>query len=137
MIVICPGTATFSRIITFGYKERPFSGWRKWLIDVHYKGMNILVLIVCFMFIKLVELDDYDYSEWLGPNYKDKQVLPEKVATHIGAPHSCWLDDTVTLAFENHSFCTKKEGENVPVLSGILHGNQSFFIDRTSGEKAV
>ena len=123
MIVICPGTATFSRIITYGYKERPFTGWRKWLIDVHYKAMNLLVLIVHFMFVTLEELNDYDYSEWLGPGYKEKQVLPDKVVTHIGAPHSHWCDDTVTLKFENHTFCVKAEGENVPVLSGILHGN--------------
>ena len=105
--MIAPGSATFVRIITFGYNERPFTGWRKWIIDVHYKAMNIWELINQIMFLKFEELDDYDYSEWLGPKYREEQVLPEKIATHIGAPHSCWLDDTVTLAFENHSFGTK------------------------------
>ena len=45
MIMIAPGSATFVRIITFGYNERPFTGWRKWIIDVHYKAMNIWELI--------------------------------------------------------------------------------------------
>ena len=136
-IIIAPGTAAVSRLLTIGYKERPFKGWRKWLIDVQFKGMNILVLVVTKTIVSLEEIDDFDYSEWLGPGYKEKQVLPAQIATHVGAPHSCWLDTTVTLVFENHTFCVKKEGENVPVLSGILHGNQSFFIDRTSGDVAV
>ena len=123
LFIIAPGTAAVSRIITLGNTKRPYTGWRKWLLDVHFKGMNIFILLVQQMFIKFEELDDIDYSEWLGPGYKEKQVLPQKIATHIGAPHSVWLDTTVTLAFENHSFCTKKEAENVPVFSGILHGN--------------
>ena len=41
MIVIAPGSATLVRILTFGYKERPFKGWRKWLIDVQYKDYRI------------------------------------------------------------------------------------------------
>ena len=86
---------------------------------------------------KIVDADDFDYSEWLGPGYKDKQELPLKVSTHIGAPHSCWLDDTVTQTVENHAFCVKAEGEKVPILYGILLGMQAFYIDRTSGEEAV
>ena len=35
------------------------------------------------------------------------------------------------------AFCVKAEGENVPVLGGILLGMQAFFIDRTSGDLAV
>ena len=107
------------------------------LIDVNFKAMNFFVLLAVKCTCSLEEKDDYDYTEWLGPGYKEKQVLPAKVATHIGAPHSSWLDDTVTLIFETHTFCVKHEAENLPVLSGILHGNQSFYIDRTSGDVAV
>lgn len=35
-IMVCPGTATFSNIVLFGYSQRPVLGWRKPLLDVHY-----------------------------------------------------------------------------------------------------
>ena len=66
-------------------------------------------MIVYKMRVKKIELTDYDYSPWLGPNYKENQVLPEKVATHIAAPHSSVLDNTLTQCIENHAFCIKAE----------------------------
>lgn len=80
----CP--ATVNRTLFFGIKERPVIGWRKWLVDVNFKAMNYLILALGFIKIQVIE-DDYDYSEWLGPDYKEKQELPIKVSTHIGAPH--------------------------------------------------
>ena len=55
-----------------GYKERPFKGWRKWLIDVVFKGNNILIQISVKTVVYFEAMDDFDYSEWLGPGYKEK-----------------------------------------------------------------
>ena len=86
------------------------------------------------MLMQHVHLDEFDYSEWLGPDYKEKQELPNKVSTIIVAPHSCWMDTIVPGGVYMPAFCVKKEGEKVPVLYGILLGAQAFYIDRTSGD---
>ena len=88
------------------------------------------------MTVKKVRLD-YDYSEWLGPGYKEKQELPAKAGTLIVAPHTCWMDTIVPGGIYRPAFCVKAEGEKVPVLYGILLGMQAFYIDRTSGDAAV
>ena len=73
-----------------------------------------------WIWVTKVDLDDFDYSEWLGPGYKEKQELPVKIATHIGAPHACWLDVTLMQYIENHAFCAKKEAEKAPLLKDII-----------------
>ena len=90
-----------------------------------------------WMWVSVEDRCDYDYSEWLGPGYKEKQKLPLKVSTHIGAPHACWLDDTLMQFIENHAFAVKDEAQKVPLLADILKGMQVFYIDRTSGDAAV
>ena len=82
-------------------------------------------------------MSDYDYSPWLGPDYKEKQVLPVKVATHIAAPHSSYLDSTLTQYVENHAFCIKREAEKAFLLKDILGPMQVFYIDRSAGDEAV
>ena len=44
-ILTCPGSAVCSNIVLFGHKTRPVIGWRKIMIDVHYKGMQYLIFI--------------------------------------------------------------------------------------------
>merc|ERR1711920_605542 len=87
--------------------------------------------------MKKVNLKDFDYTEWLGPGYKEKQELPKKVSTCLIAPHVCWMDTIIPGGIHQPAFCVKEEGKNVPILCGILLGMQAFFIDRTSGEVAV
>ena len=86
---------------------------------------------------KTVRLNDFDYSHWLGPDYKEKQVLPGRTSTLVQAPHITYMDTIVIGGEFRPANCVKKEGEKVPVLYGILLGMQSFYIDRTSGDVAV
>ena len=104
-----PGSAIFGKFILFGYTQRPIVGWRKNWIDVHNRSCNYFYHIALSLYVTKIDLDDYDYTEWLGPGYKEKQELPNKIATHIGAPHACWLDDSLMQYFENHAFCVKAE----------------------------
>ena len=71
-IMVCPGTATFSNIVLFGYKQRPILGWRKPLLDVHYQAMQYILFVIHFMRVSHIVDKDFDYTEWLGPGYKEK-----------------------------------------------------------------
>ena len=57
------------------------------------------------------------------------------MATHIAAPHSSYLDSTLTQYVENHAFCIKREAEKA--LKHILGPMQVFYIDRSAGDEAV
>ena len=104
------GTAPLSKFIWLnGYNERPILGWRKKWIDVHNRSCNYFFMIAVNMRVKMVDRNDFDYSPWLGPKYKENQKLPIKVATHIAAPHASYLDTTLTQYVENHAFCSKAE----------------------------
>ena len=120
--MIGPSTAIGSNIILFGYNERPIVGWRKFMIDVYYKSMHYAIAVTHLMVMFKEDLDDYDYSEWLGPNYKETQELPQKVSTIIIAPHTCWIETIICGGIHQPAFCVKKEGEKVPVLRGIMYG---------------
>ena len=94
-------------------------------------------MIALNMRVKMIDRSDYDYSTWLGPNYKENQKLPIKVATHIAAPHASYLDNTLTQYVENHAFCIKAETEKVPLIRDILGPMQVFYIDRNAGDEVV
>ena len=126
-----------ARICLLGYKQRPILGWRKWVIDAHCKAINHILHILIQAWVTKIDIDDFDYTEWLGPGYKETQVLPSKVATHIGAPHVSSFDDTLQQFIENHAFCIKVEAKKVPFLSSILEQMQVFYISRNAGEDAV
>ncbi len=90
-----------------------------------------------FAWINTDYLEDYGYTEWLGPGYKEKQVLPLKVSTWIGAPHSSWLDTAMPQYVEDHAFAVKKETKQVPLLRDMFSQMQCIYIDRTAGQEAV
>ena len=99
--------------------------------------MQYILFFVHFMKVSHIVNKEFDYTEWLGPGYKESQKLPAKSGTIIVSPHSCWMDTIVIGGVFRPAFCVKAEGAKVPVLCGILLGMQAFFIDRTSGDVAV
>ena len=131
------GGILFSKVILAGYKERPIIGWRKWVVDVHSKYLNHLMHLCVNAWIVRIDLDDFDYSPWLGKGYKESQELPKKTATYIGAPHASWMDDTLQQIFEQHAFCIKAEAKKVPGVADLVAVMQPFYIDRKAGDDAV
>ena len=132
--LITPYTALCGKLFTIGLPDdaRPIVGWRKFWIDVTYKSGYLTVLVIHLMWQFDVELD-YDYTEWLGPDYKNKQQLPKAVSMIIIAPHTTWPDTIIPGGVHNPCFCVKAESASVPVLAGILKGQQGFYIDRSDG----
>ena len=70
--LMMPGSALFGKFILFRYPQRPIIGWRKNWIDVHNKSCNYFFQLCLNMYVTKIDLDDFDYSEWLGPDYKEK-----------------------------------------------------------------
>ena len=99
--------------------------------------MQYILFLVHFMRVSHIVNKKFDYTEWLGPGYKESQKLPAKIGSIIVAPHICWMDTIVIGGVFRPAFCVKADGAKVPVLFGILLGMQAFYIDRTSGDLAV
>ena len=65
--------ALIIKILCFGhdFKKGPVPpGFRKWIIGWMIWGMSSLCLLCCGLHTSCNEID-VDYSEYLGPNYKD------------------------------------------------------------------
>ena len=120
LFIMLPGSAVLGKIVLFGYKQRPLVGWRKYWADIHYQCCGWFFHVTLNVKVDRISADDFDYTEWLGPGYKEKQELPKKVSTHIGAPHACWLDTVIMQYFENHAFAVKAEAGKVAIIRAFL-----------------
>ena len=76
-------TAIFLKLINIGYVfgEKPLEGWRKIIITIAYKICCGLTLLTAGATWKLIDCD-FDYSEFLGKDYKKTQKLPEKASMY-------------------------------------------------------
>jgi lysophosphatidylcholine acyltransferase/lyso-PAF acetyltransferase len=80
------------------------------------------------------EVIEFDYSEYLGPDYKTKQVKPKIVPTII-CNHLSMLDSDVIIRLINPSFTPSAEFKNVPIAGILLKANDSIFIPRGGNEE--
>lgn len=78
----------YSWFIRLGHdNDKPLTGIRKWLIQTYFAFTTRTVMMMYLIKLDYVWLDNYDYSYYLGPDYKQTQKLPKKVSTIIAAPH--------------------------------------------------
>jgi 1-acyl-sn-glycerol-3-phosphate acyltransferase len=61
---------------------------------------------------------DYDYTPYLGPNYKETQKEPAHVSTFC-PNHSSWLDIPVMISKFKPAFAAKKALRKIPVFGLI------------------
>jgi hypothetical protein len=61
---------------------------------------------------------DYDYSAYLGPNYKQTQIKPIHLSTYIGN-HCGWLEILIMIYHYGTAFASKKALRKVPVFGLI------------------
>ena len=71
LIIMVPGTAILGQIILIGLKS-PFMGWRKIWADVNMYACNKFFELAIGLSVTKKEIE-FDYTEWLGPGYKEKQ----------------------------------------------------------------
>lgn len=77
---------------------------------------------------------DFDYSEYLGPNYKESTPLPKKVSTLV-CNHSTWVDTTMLFQYFRHSFVSKKSVINAPVMGIVGQAMGCVFIPRGASQE--
>ena len=72
---------------------------------------------------------DYDYTKYLGPDYKSKYRPIERVPTMVGN-HVSWLDSMVTTKYYELAFTLKSEMRNFPLFGTLAKVVDSIFISR-------
>jgi 1-acyl-sn-glycerol-3-phosphate acyltransferase len=94
-------------MIGYTYSEDvPVTGCRKALMRVSYKITSLLVLIFGGI-VPFVEDVEFDYSPYLGPNYK--ATTSTRPVSTIVSNHACWCDIIILLWTRyGPSFAAKK-----------------------------
>jgi 1-acyl-sn-glycerol-3-phosphate acyltransferase len=82
------------RIVTIGHdfsKDQPIRGWfRNKALGYMYKAAGTIILF--FVGVRSsYDVRDYDYTYFLGPNYKETTAYPKYFSTYV-SNHTSWLD---------------------------------------------
>jgi 1-acyl-sn-glycerol-3-phosphate acyltransferase len=72
---------------------------------------------------------DFDYTPFLGPNYKESCIPPKHVST-IVSNHSSWLDVPILISHFKAAFASKKTFRKVPIFGLIVQALGCIFISR-------
>jgi len=78
---------------------------------------------------------DYDYTEYLGQDYKINQKKIKRTST-IVSNHVSWLDTVVLIKNVKPAFAPSSEFRNVPILSTLIDSIDSIYIPRGGSEEA-
>ena len=87
------------------------------------------------VFTKYHYLNDYDYSYYLGPNYKEEQKNMKRVST-IVSNHTSWCDALALLSGPYvPGFGAKKEFRKAPIVGLACICANCIFISRGATEE--
>ncbi len=78
---------------------------------------------------------NFDYSEYLGPDYKRTQKFPPLISTYV-SNHVSWADIIVFLRVNQPAFATKLELKLIPVFGLLCQALGCIFIDRGSSQES-
>lgn len=124
------------RLIMIGHtfsEDVPPSAWRRALVRCSYR-ITAIVVCICGGVLPWQKDTEYDYSEYLGPDYKN-DAQPDKVST-ITSNHSSWLDIIILVAGRyGPSFASKKSLRKKPIIGLLTASLQSIFINRGASEE--
>jgi 1-acyl-sn-glycerol-3-phosphate acyltransferase len=125
------------KIATLGHDfstGRPLKGYcRNLIIEKMYR--LIATLIVLLSGIRMTREDkDYDYTHFLGPNYKETTVQPKHFSTYV-CNHSSWLDIILMIAYNKPAFTPKQELKKIPLFGLLVEALGCIFIARGGTEE--
>jgi hypothetical protein len=125
--VVCAGGL---KVIMFGRdKSKPATGLRQWLNQKYCRFMISRSIGFCHMTYDC-KFVDFDYSEYLGPDYLKSQKLPAKAST-IVSNHQAWLDSLILIDTPMMpGFAAKVETKKVWILNAMITAVQSLYISR-------
>ena len=78
---------------------------------------------------------DYDYTKYLGPDYKKNYKPFIRPSTMIGN-HVSWLDSMTTTKYYDLAFTLKAEMKNFPIFGTLAKVVDSIFIQRAGTPEA-
>jgi 1-acyl-sn-glycerol-3-phosphate acyltransferase len=120
----------FTLIITLGsnIENQPIRGCRKRIINCLYWTQAKLEGIFYFYRTSYKKVD-FDYSYYLGEDYKKTQQLPARISTFV-SNHASWYDPLLLHACLGCGFAAKKELKNTPIAGVIAKALGCIFISR-------
>lgn len=133
LVVICILLCyIFVRITTIGHSfsnQTPLKGrWRN-LINVYaYKVFSTIVVYIAggWMTRKVVE---FDYSPYLGPDYKELQTEPKYVSTYV-SNHTSLIDIPLLISYYKPAFASKNALKKIPMMGLLVQALGCIFISR-------
>ena len=79
-------------------------------------------------------LDNVDYSEYLGQEYKELET--DINTSTIVSNHVSWLEPLIMTRQFNFSVATSEDFKNLPIISKMMKGPNSIFLPRFSSPGA-
>jgi 1-acyl-sn-glycerol-3-phosphate acyltransferase len=110
------------------------TGCRKWMIAFMYHVCSTFFLWVCGVYSTTIKQVDFDYTYYLGKDYKKETRKPIRVST-IVSNHTCYLDIVSLVKTIRPAFSPSAEFRNLPLLSNLIDGLDSIYIPRGGSEE--
>ena len=83
-----------------------------------------------------IEDVDADYSEWLGPDYKEKYDKSLKMTGTMISNHVTQHDAMMITQFLNNSFACDVSFKKVPMMGGLAVAADAIFVPRAGSDEA-
>lgn len=109
-----------ARILSIGHNyaaNKPMGRYRYALLTCIFQTLCAALMMSLTMRSSKKKIE-YDYSEYLGADYKEHMVLPKYVST-ILVNHSTWIDITILKRYFRMAYISKEEIRDVPIM-GIM-----------------
>lgn len=117
--------------------QDPLKGWRKKLLFKFFQYFTTPIFNMLWGFRKKYQQKNFDYTYYLGPDYKQKQVLPPHNSCYVCAGHTSTIDNFITFSqYGNQNVLAKESLRKEFVVGRALEAMGTLFIERSGSEEA-
>ena len=112
---------SYYRLMTLGhdFKKGPIpNGCRKKVVNWLYRVNGKFWMLICGVCVSHTDLKEFDYSFYLGPDYKEKKKSIKKCSTII-ANHVSWIDTQNIYQYHDVAFALDAGFINVPLMGKL------------------
>ena len=119
----------FVGLCTFVFRGEALKEFRdKLVVNWAYVMTRLMIIMVGVLHFKVEHKDDFDYSKWLGPNWK--QELEGLSPGTIIANHCSWMDIVSLFGYFGTTFVAKRSVENIPGVKTLAKWGDPLYVDR-------
>ena len=80
---------------------------------------------------------DFDYSPYLGPNWRQELAKRKKRAPTVISNHYSLLDSFVFHTHETFAIVARSNLERVPAIGEFIMGMEGIFVNRLKGKEEL